>query len=151
MYEKLILNRDEIFSYDYFRKSGNLDGLKKLAPSLNFEFLDNNISILKYAVNNTRADIIVQLKQLVRFVNNMLWFRSLDENRYIGYKIDSSDYTKFIFESQNLKAFQQLLHTAGVNEDLVAIKDPDGQQRLYFNRKSPIPFIKAASNGTKAL
>lgn len=151
LFEKLTLNNDEVFSYDYSGKSGSLDGLKSLAPSLNFEFLDNSISILKYAVNNTAADSIIPLKQLVRFVSNMLWFRSLDENRYIGYKSESSDYTKFIFEGQNLKAFQQLLHTAGVNEDLVAIKDPDGQQRLYFKRKTPIPFIKAASNGTKAL
>ncbi len=151
LYEKLVLNTEEVFSYDYSTKSGNLDGLRNLAPSLNFEFMDNSISILKYAVNNTFADSIIQLKQFVRYINNMLWFRSLEENRYIGYKTESSDYTKFIFEGQNLNAFQQLLHTAGVNEDLIAIKDPDGQKRLYFKRKSPIPFIIAASNGTKAL
>lgn len=81
----------------------------------------------------------------------MLWSWGLDENRYIGYKSESSDYTKFIFEGQNLKSFHQLLHAADVNEDLVAIKEPDGQPRLYFKRKSPIPFIKAASNGAKAL
>lgn len=44
-----------------------------------------------------------------------------------------------------------MLHTSGVNENLVAIKDPDGKQRLYFNKKTPIPFLKVASNGTKAL
>lgn len=151
VFEKISINNEIIMYYDYISKSGDLEGLMKIAPSLNFEFQDNSISILRYVVNNTVSDSVKPLKQLMHFVNNMLWFRSLDENRYIGYKTESSDYTKFIFEDGSLKEFQQLLYKAGVNEELIALKDPDGQQRLYFNRKSPIPFFKAASNGTKAL
>lgn len=151
LYEKLLLGNEEIMFYDYTSKVGNLEGLKRLVPSLNFEFQDEGISILKYVVNNTLSESVLPLKQLVRFVNNMLWFRSLDENRYIGYKTESSDFLKFIFEGENLKTFQQLLHKAGVNEDLVVIRDSDGQQRLYFNKKTPILFFKAASNGTRAL
>ncbi|KGM95929.1 ATP-binding protein [Clostridium botulinum] len=151
LFEKISINNELIMSYDYKSKSGDLEGLKKLVPSLNFEFRDESISILRYVVNNTLSDSVKPLKQLVRFVSNMLWFRSLDENRYIGYKEESTDYINFIFEEDNLKTFQELLHTAGVDEDLVAINDPDGKQRLYFNKKTPIPFFKVASNGTKAL
>jgi hypothetical protein len=150
-FEKISINNEVIMTYDYTKKSGDLEGLKKLAPSLNFEFQNENISILKYVVNNTLSNTAAPLKELMHFVNNMLWFRSLDENRYIGYKKESEDYINFIFEKDYLKTFQDLLHTAGVNEDLVAIKDPDGKQRLYFNKKTPIPFFKVASNGTKAL
>jgi len=151
LFERISLNNEIIMSYDYVKQSGDLEGIKKLMPSLNYEFQDNSISILKYVVNNTPSDSVAPLKQLMRFVNNMLWFRSLDENRYIGYKTESSDYTEFIFEGDALKQFQELLHTAGVNEELIAVKDPDGQQRLYFNKKALIPFFKSASNGTKAL
>lgn len=151
VFEKISIDNEVIMSYDYINKSGDLSGIQKLVPSLNFEFQDSNLSILRYAVNNTPSDSIIPLRQLMHFVNNMLWFRSLDENPYIGYKIESSDYTKFIFEGDHLEKFQKLLHKSGVNEDLIALKDPDGQQRLYFNKQSPLPFFKVASNGTKAL
>lgn len=151
LFEKLIIDKTEIMTYDYKKNDGNLQGLKNLAPNLNFEFQDSNISIIKYAVNNTTSDNLSPLKHWVRYINNMLWFRSLDENRYIGYKTESSDFNKFIFEGRNLKEFQQLINTAGIDENLVAIKDPDGQRRLYFKRSKPIPFFKVASNGTKAL
>lgn len=151
IFEEISIDSKIIMSYDYIKKSGDLSELKKLAPSLNFEFLDSKLSILRYVVNNTISESIIPLKQLVHFVNNMLWFRSLDQNRYIGYKTESSDYTKFIFEGDNLKNFQELLHKSGVDEDLIAVVDPDGEQRLYFNKISPIPFLKAASNGTNAL
>ena len=38
----------------------------------------------------------------------MLWFRSLDENRYIGYGNKSDDYYDFIFENNNVKEFEDL-------------------------------------------
>lgn len=65
--------------YNYIEKSGHLENLMELVPSLNFEFKDEGISILRYVVNNTVSDSVTSLKLLVRFVNNMLWFRSLDE------------------------------------------------------------------------
>lgn len=149
--EKMLVNDKEIFSYNYKLKKGDLSGLQRLAPSLNLEIPDNSISIVKYAVSNTLSDTLLPLREMVQFVSRMLWFRNLDENRYIGYKTDSSDYNKFIFEEYNLEGFENLLHKAGIEEDLIAIKNPEGQKHLYFKRKQPIPFFKTASSGTKAL
>lgn len=81
----------------------------------------------------------------------MLWFRNLDENRYIGYKNKSTDYVDFIFKPEILKEFQDFLHESGVQEDLIAKTDSDGIKRLYFDTKTPLPFFKTASSGTKAL
>jgi hypothetical protein len=75
----------------------------------------------------------------------------LDENRYIGYRANSKDYFDFIFEGNTLKELESFLHKAGVKENLVAKKDADGINRLYFDTIRPLPFFKAASNGTKAL
>jgi AAA15 family ATPase/GTPase len=151
IFEEFKVDGEIIFSYNHIKKTGNLDKLKQLVPSLNFEFLGDNVSILRYIVNNSMSNSIILLKRVVHFVDKMLWFRSLDENRFIGYKTVSTDYNKFIFEENHFKEFQLLLNKAGVKEELISIVDPDGQQKLYFKRKMPIPFFKAASNGTRAL
>ena len=81
----------------------------------------------------------------------MLWFRSLDENRYIGYKSRSSDYYDFIFEGDRIKKLEDFLHVAGVEENLVAKNTPEGKKKLYFDTPSPLPFFMVASSGTRAL
>ena len=48
----------------------------------------------------------------------MLWFRSLDANRYIGFKSKSDDYYDFIFENNRLQELEQFLHHSGIEENL---------------------------------
>lgn len=151
-FEKLDINNETVLSYDYRKKSGDLSGLQKWAPTLNFEFKDDSISILRYVVNNTPSDVVPHLKQLVRFVDRMLWVRNFEEKRYIGYKSDSSDFISFIFEPDRPEEFQQFLYSAGIQEELVVEKRPDGELELCFKKKNrSIPFFKAASSGTKSL
>ena len=150
IYEKLILNGNMLFEYDYSKKRGNTDGIKALAPTLNWAFQDMDC-ILKYVINNTVLEDAHPLRQMMRFVTKMLWFRSLDENRYIGYKSKSDDYYDFIFEPATLKEFETFLHAAGVEDNLTVKKDTDGKRRLYFDTETPLPFFRVASSGTKAL
>lgn len=125
VYEKLLLNNEMLFEYEFKKKTGYIEGVKALAPLLNWVFIDID-SILKYVINNTVLDDSHPIRQLMRFVSNMLWFRSLDENRYIGYKNKISDYFDFIFEKDYLKEFENFLHTSGIEENLKAIRDNDG-------------------------
>ena len=150
IYEKLILNGNLLFEYDYRKKRGNTDGIKALAPTLNWAFQDMDC-ILKYVINNTVLEDSHPLRQMMRFVTKMLWFRSLDENRYIGYKSKSDDYYDFIFEPDTLKEFEGFLHAAGVEDNLTVKKDTDGKRRLYFDTETPLPFFRVASSGAKAL
>lgn len=62
---------------------------------------------------------------MFKYVNNMLWFRNLDENRYIGYKSKSNDYYEFIFDELILREFESMLHAAGIDENLIVKTDPD--------------------------
>ncbi len=149
-YEYLALNSKRLMEYDHQSNSGNLEALKTLAPTLNWVFQSDD-SILKYFLNNSILDDKHPLRQMMRFVSNMLWFRSLDENRYIGYKSKSNDYYDFIHDKNNLDELNQFLHDAGIEENLVTKDDNDGKKRLYFNTKTPLPFFKVASSGTKAL
>jgi AAA15 family ATPase/GTPase len=150
-YESISVNGEMLFSHDFVKKETDISGLQGYVPSLNFDFKEENLSLLRYVVNNSKAEDVKALSLIMRFVSRMLWFRSLDENRYIGYKTESSDYIKFIFEGNNLKEFESFLNKAGVDESLTAIENPSGDKVLFFNKKKPLPFLKVASNGTKAL
>lgn len=149
-YEKLSIDDTILFEYDYINKSGNTDGLSAIAPTLNWVYNDVD-SILKYVMNNTVLDRHHPLSQMMNFISNMLWFRSLDENRYIGYKNKSDDYYEFIFDESVLSEFESFLKKSGINEHLVVNKDIDGVKRLYFDGNTPLPFFRVASSGTKAL
>ena len=150
IYEKLVLNGEILYEYDYQTKKGDTQGIDRIAPTLNWAFQDTEC-ILKYVVNNTVMPKTHPLHEMIRFVSNMLWFRNLDENRYIGYKTNSKDYYDFILDNKNLKEFEEFLHITGIQENLAIIKDTDGVKRLYFNTSVPLPFFKTASSGTRAL
>lgn len=150
IYERISIDGTMLFEYDYNKKKGNTEGLKVIAPTLNWAFQDVD-SILKYVINNTVLDNDHPLRRMMKYVSNMLWFRSLDENRYIGYKNKSNDYYDFIFEPKVLSEFESFLHKSGIQDNLIVKKDVDGQKRLYFKTDTPLPFFKVASSGTKAL
>lgn len=150
IFERVLLDQNLLFHYDYKSESGDLSGLEKLIPTLNLSFRGND-SILKYAITNSALPDSHPLYQMLRFVSRMLWFRSLNENRYIGYKSKSTDYYDFIFEGERLKVFEEFLHKAGIKENLTVITGPDGKERLYFDTPRPLPFFQVASNGTRAL
>jgi AAA15 family ATPase/GTPase len=150
VYERVSVSGQMLFEYDYLKKKGNTDGLKEIAPTLNWAFQDTDC-ILKYVINNTVLSDNHPLRQMMRFLTNMLWFRSLDENRYIGYKNKSDDYLDYIFEPDTLAELESFLHKAGIDDNLIVKKDNDGINRLYFNTDTPLPFFKVASSGTKAL
>lgn len=150
IYESAFIDGEQLFAYDYRKKVGDLRGLETLVPTLNLSFRGND-SILRFAITNSSLVDNHPLYQMQRFIFRMLWFRSLDENRYIGYKAKSNDYLDFIFEGDMVRELEEFLHRAGIQEKLVGRKDADGSWRLYFDKPNPLPFFKAASSGTKAL
>ena len=156
LFEKLIIDDALFMQKDYSSELNNdFSGAKILAPTLNYSFVKED-SVLKYILNNTALEKDHPLYLMMHFVSNMLWFRSLDENRYIGYKSNSSDFYTFLLSDANaLQEFQTLLHTAGVNVMLHVEKDNDGTMRLYSSPENDVsarlPFYKTASSGTKAL
>ena len=126
IYENVAINGNLLYEYNYLNRGENVEALKELAPTLNLSMRDVE-SILKYIVSNTILPENHPLRRMMKFVSNMLCFRSIDENCYIGYKTQSKDYFDFIFEGNNLTEFEKLLHAAGVEEDLIALKDNDGK------------------------
>ncbi len=148
--ENISINGKLLFNYDYQSKKGDFNNLKELNPTLNLD-LDDIDSVLRYVINNTSLSELHPLKKLFRYVSSMLWFRSLDENRYIGFKNNTNDYLDFLLEGETLDEFQSFLNRSGVEEKLIIKEDTDGIRRLYFDMPTPLPFMKTASSGTKAL
>lgn len=174
IYEKLEINGKLLFDYNYMTEKGNLETLKEFAPTLNLSMRGVD-SVLRYFVSNTILPDNHPLRQMIQFVSKMLWFVGSNQNHFIGYKVQIKDYFDFIFEGDNVHEFEKLLHTSGVNGNLVACIDNDGKKRLYFKFEeqfhsavvkgrltiskdnsgdqltSLLPFFSVASSGTKAL
>lgn len=160
-FESLSINEVLYFEYTVDSTLNNVNAksfdkfaINELLPNLNYDYNDASSSSLRYIVNNSAIDKDHPIRKMYDFVSNMLWFRSLDEHRFIGYKDSvkkANDYHDFIFEGTNLQDFQSLLKSSGINDKLVVRSTPEKEKVLYFDGKSLIPFFKAASNGTKAL
>ena len=150
LYEKLLLGDKLLYEYDYVKEKGNTKEIEALAPTLNWTFL-NVESIVKYVIHNTILDDTHPLRQMMRFVNNMLWFRSSDERFYTNTRNRKEDFFEFVLEPSVLREFETFLHSAGIDEKLAVKTDHDGKDRLYFDTNTPLPFFEVASSGTKAL
>ena len=147
--EFLMINGTVMFHIGKANKENN--GLIELAPHLNWEH-NTDMSPLRYIFYNSPLDPNHAISKMMKFVNNMLWYRRLDDNRFIGYKEKSEDFTSFMLDREDyLNEFNDLLKQSGVNASVVAKKDTDGATRLYFDMKRPMPFMRTASSGTKAL
>ena len=85
--EKLSVNDEEVFSYDYASNDGNLDKLPKYQMgTLNWQFRDSGLSILRYMANNSSLSKEHPVVKLMTFVDGMLWFRNLGtSNEYVGF------------------------------------------------------------------
>jgi hypothetical protein len=150
LYESVTINNEKPLVWSLDNDHHQILGFREYFPTLNFDF-NRDDSLLKYAITNSNLAENHPLYQMYNFVTHMLWFRSLDENRYIGYTSESKDFFSFIFEETAKHELEELLHQAGIRENLIVKVAPDGKKRLYFDTKTPLPFFSAASSGTKAL
>lgn len=148
-YERLLLNNEKILECDYFNKENYF--VEKLSKTLNLNFKSDETSILCYHLHNLDNDEGDPLYKFMKFISNMLWFRTLDRNMHIGFKNKRDDYYTFIFEENTLKEFEELLNSVGVSEKLIVKTDVEGKQKLYFNDTKLLPFFNVASSGTKSL
>lgn len=155
LFESLKVNSKLLFMHDNSNKNDFFDDkFKSELSNLNFDYNNASISTLRYIVTNSQLEKDHIVRKMYDFISNMLWFRNLDEHRFIGLKDNvkkAKDYYDFIFEGNNLELFQQLLVIAGVEDKLIVRSTPDKEKVLYIKGKQLLPFFKVASNGTKAL
>lgn len=89
----------------------------------------------------------------MKFVSNMLFFKSVEGNNYIGYTSGTSNIGKHLIEENQLENLKLFLNDMGIKLD-IEVLDNNLEKNIgvYFkNIESIIPFYEIASSGTKDL
>ena len=154
--EVVKINNKLISEYDYLTNKFKLDleGTENLNKNLN----GNNISFIKYINNNINPKedseqfkIKKIIEKFISFVDNMLFFASLNGNFYQGFKKGNGTISDEIINNGKLKDFENFLNEAGVPYKLIE-KKIGKDKRIYCKFKSgEVDFFEIASKGTCSL
>lgn len=154
LFEELYVNEEKIYDYDFKDKKMN-DNVKLDiigASTLNFEYYESNMAILKYIANNTIQNENSIIRQLMQFVTKMLWFRSLKDNRYIGLENESVNVSDWVVKNNLIEEFKKFLYeNAGLKLELGSAKLVDKNVLLENHKKFPLVWESVASSGASAL
>lgn len=159
-YEELIcetvkINGKIVINYDYRAEKEtivSLPGAENLKTTLN----DNKISFVKYLIRNTNLDKRKKDNKLfgdfLDFVDRMLFFRSLEQNEYLGYKSGIGHIHNEIIKENKLQDFQNFLSKNKLNYKLLA--EHRGDQDIIvceFPTGKKADFFDLSSKGTRTL
>lgn len=151
-YERLIIDGNVMLDYDFIKDDGisNFKGTE----NLKIKSQDRKLSKLKFIKNNAILednDYNSIFDTFMDYVDRMLLFYSLDQNRYQGLLLGSDQLDNAIIKAGYLKDFERFLKKNDVDETLVE-NEINGQKIIFFKYKNArYPFNDVASNGTKSL
>lgn len=153
--ETLTINGQIVVDYCYFSdKPEDRYVDRQLIGDLNIDLSDNKLSVIKYIYRNTPTNTVPGITKMVKFFENMLWYRSLsDGNSYAGFTNGASTLSEMLYEKGNIEDFSEFLKENGMNYTL-EFEESDGKHTLMavFNEgKRKTKFTSVASTGTNAL
>ena len=154
LFEELYINNEKIYDYDFIKKEmNNIKNLNKIeANTLNFEYYESNMAVLRYIANNTLQSENSIVKQLMQFVTKMLWFRSLKDNRFIGYENEVVSISDWIVKNNLIKEFNTFLKDkAGLKISLSYAKLADKNILIEKHKNASLVWEGVASSGASAL
>ena len=151
-WERLFVSGECCIDYS-FEPNGRRYVKPEFAGTLNLDFADNKLSVVKYISRNTPTGAVPPVSRLVDFCAGMLWYRSLsDGNSYAGFLTGSDDLDEGIYASGRVGEFAAFLKQNGVDYDLTFVKREDAHVMVVdFGDGRVVPFNAIASTGTKAL
>ncbi len=113
-----------------------------------------NLSLLKYIRHNTELSSSTLndcFKQFFDFVEHMLFFRSLQDNTYLGLEIGRRVLISDIIEKNQVAEFQSFLNEAGLNYKLIVVKESEEETIAIDFGDKTIALNLIASSGTRSL
>jgi len=155
IFEKIEINGIEYASIDR-DKSSMVSINAKGAETLKRDIEKSKISIVSYIDKNAVLASDDKHNQafdkMLNFVKNMLFFRSLDGNSYIGLEQGAKQIDTDIIEHGNITQFETFLNDVGI-ECKLGIMEQGGKKHLAFkfDNEKLIPFYDIASQGTRSL
>ena len=151
--ESFSINGKELISVDRRISNEakiNLKGTENLKTTLS----NKNLSILKYVNNNSILDENIENQTFLnffKFIEGLLFFKSLNHPIYIGLEIPSKGIQEDIIENENVPDLEIFLNKAGIECKLVVEKQSNKNIIAFdFNGKT-IPASNVASTGTISL
>lgn len=153
VYERFSI-KGEVFAFIDRRISNNASIRFPGTETLKSELKNNELSILKYIINNSELDnspINKTLTDFFEFIKGMLFFRSLQDNQYLGFEIGRKDILEDIIEKNNVSDFERFLNEAGIECKLKVIEEFDSKTLAFNFADKHLPFFMIASQGTRAL
>lgn len=151
-YEKLLFNDEIILEYNFNNKDAKIVNIEE-AKNLTWANEVNNqtISSVKYIFNNTILPSEHPISKLMSFVNGMLWFRSVRDNQYIGFRNGSETLVDIILKNNKLKEFENFLREKGIDYNLVPLQESTGNKIGIKFKKAVGNFESIISTGTMSL
>ena len=151
LYEELYENDKLLFRYNY--KTNKFENNIEDSKTIDISKRNNkDMSILKYIYTNTiyMADDNT-VKMLMEFVNNMLWFRSLRYNEFMGVMPNKENMNDFIINNHLLNQFEKFLKECGQDYKLCEINDLGRKVIGVKYQNYTARFDLVASTGTISL
>ena len=152
--ETFKLNDKIIYDYDYIRHGFSVRNLDEIAgPNLTFEYMGDNLSVLRYIANNTVQKDDSPVRAVMDFASHMLWFRSLNNgNNYIGLENGSVLLDDWIINNGYVRDFNDFLkEICGIDVKLDVAKGIDNKPILIEKHKNgSLIFRIVLSSGTSA-
>ena len=155
VYETLTIDGEEAISYDFAQKNGYaiLKGAENLQLSSSVPGMDK-LSRVKYIKNNAMLADNMENRTFMAFssfVERMLMFYSLQQNRYQGFLTGTGSFTQGIINDNKLQDFEDFLRKHSIDYNLI-VKNMNGQPEIFCKfPKDEVPFSAVASSGTKSL
>lgn len=150
-YERVFVNDELVFDYDM---QNNIELLNRIEWSQDIQWInkDDKTSAIKFIVTTFKLENDNPLQQMYKFVNKMLWFRSMDgKNNYIGYDSIKNSVDEYIYIKKLGGKLERFLNDNGVNEKII-VELQNGEPLIQFKYANhTIPFSSVASSGTKSL
>jgi AAA15 family ATPase/GTPase len=153
LYEELFLDGKKVFSFNFQRQKGDFVDMSQVdAVTLDIPTKGMHISVVRFIANNANLGKQTILRKFMDFVSNMLWYRSLGFNQFIGYAKGGERLMESIIKNGKLDDFQQYLKSMGISFDLQIATDPMGSKFIAAKFKQKLlPFLEIASSGTLVL
>lgn len=111
----------------------------------------NNVSIVNSLLISYPLPEDHYLIKLQNFLNSMLWFRSINENEFMGFETQGASLNEFIIRNNLVKDFSKFLEdVSNQHFDFVPPRPADKELFCYI-KGSPVPFTPIVSTGTRSL
>ncbi len=153
--ERLIVDGNSVFEFDYKNKKSKLEGLKEInADKLNvLDRLNGSISALRVIANNTMQNEGSPVSFIMHFVSGMLYYRSCqDGNTFIGLMKGTTGIEQFIIKNKLVADFEKFMNEmTGLNMKFGVFKGPVSQGLVQKFANKELYFRPIASSGTIAL